>query len=290
MDHDISDRTMLVGLKISAWSGEKRDNTITAEICKAKSAQAKAVRANKSLLGERIKPVKAAEGALRGYVNDRTLPWMDNGLRILKTTVVRDFQLGLAAPMDAFERAVETFIENYGHAKAEARHALGDAYRESDFPAGYSLRGRFSAKVVYMPMPRSDDFRMALTEDEMAAVRRNCTSALQGSVRDAVMAAVTRLREPIQHMAERLRSYRRDEEGKAHNIFRDSLVTNIEDIIELAPSLNITDDPRITRICEEMRMHLVQHDADTLRQSPQLRMTVATQANRIIDQLNGAFA
>ena len=79
---DIAARALLVNTTVRVWTGEKRDRAITREICTMKGAEANAVRANKSLLGEHIHGVQTAERAVRQAVNERTLPWMDDGTRI----------------------------------------------------------------------------------------------------------------------------------------------------------------------------------------------------------------
>jgi hypothetical protein len=71
---DIAARALLVNTTVRVWAGEKRDRAITREICSIKGAEDNAVRANKSLLGEAIKPVQAAERAVRAAVNERTFP------------------------------------------------------------------------------------------------------------------------------------------------------------------------------------------------------------------------
>ena len=62
---DISARALLVNTTVRVWTGEKRDRAITREICTMKGAEDNAVRANKSLLGEHIHGVQAAERADR---------------------------------------------------------------------------------------------------------------------------------------------------------------------------------------------------------------------------------
>jgi hypothetical protein len=71
---DISARALLVNVTVRVWTGEKRDRVITREICEAKHAEKDAVRANKSLLGETIKPVQVAERAVRAAVTRGTIP------------------------------------------------------------------------------------------------------------------------------------------------------------------------------------------------------------------------
>jgi hypothetical protein len=103
---DISARALLVNTTVRVWTGDKRDRAITREICTMKGAEDNAVRANKSLLGEHIHGVQAAERAVRRAVNERTLPWMDDGTRILKGAVFMAFTEAMAEPIRQFDEAV----------------------------------------------------------------------------------------------------------------------------------------------------------------------------------------
>jgi len=144
-----------------------------------KGAEDNAVRANKSLLGEHIHGVQAAERAVRNAVNERTLPWMDDGTRILKGTVFMAFTEAMAEPIRQFDESVDAFIAAYPEIRHEARRRLGNAYADSDFPAESRLKQRFGVKLTYLPVPSTEDFRVNLSEDEIAAVRRNAEEALR---------------------------------------------------------------------------------------------------------------
>ena len=210
---DISARALLVNTTVRVWTGEKRDRAITREICTMKGAEDNAVRANKSLLGEHIHGVQAAERAVRHEVNERTLPWMDDGTRILKGSVFMAFTEAMAEPIRQFDEAVDAFIATYPEIKYEARRRLGDAYADSDFPPESRLKQRFGVKLTYLPVPSTEDFRVNLSADEIAAVRRNAEEALRGTVNDALLSLLDRLQEPVARMATRLRLFRRTSGG-----------------------------------------------------------------------------
>lgn len=255
-----------------------------------KGAEDNAVRANKSLLGEHIRGVQAAERAVRHAVNERTLPWMDDGTRILKGTAFMAFTEAMAGPVREFDDAVDAFITAYPDIKYQAHRRLGDAYAEADFPPASRLKRRFGVKLTYLPVPSTEDFRVNLSSDEIAAVRRNAEEALRGTVNDAVRSLLDRLQEPVARMATRLRLFRRSSGGKVQHPFRDSLVENVRAIVRLAPALNLMDDPRIAALCTDIERHLAVHDPDDLRNSDALRESVADEADAILKRMQGAFA
>lgn len=287
---DISARALLVNTTVRVWTGEKRDKAITREICNLKGAENNAVRANKSLLGDHIHGVQTAERAVRQAVNDRTLPWMDNGTRILKGSAFMAFTEAMAEPVREFDTAVDGFIAGYPEIMWEARKRLGDAFCASDFPAQPRLKERFGVKLTYLPVPSTEDFRVTLSDDEIAAVRRNAEEALRGTVNDAVRSLLDRLQEPVQRLSTRLRLFRKSAGGKVQHPFRDTLVENVRAIAQLAPSLNLMDDPRIAELCAEIEQHLTVYDPDQLRGSQRLRESVADKADDILRRMQGAFA
>ncbi len=290
MDMDIAERALLVNVTIRVWTGEKRDKTITREICDLKGAETNAVRANKSLLGEHIHSVQTAERAIRQAANERTLPWMDNGTRILKGAGFMAFTEAMASPLRDFETAAEAFVERYPAIKCAARRRLGSAYVETDFPPQGRLAERCGAKLTYLPVPSASDFRVALSDEEIAAVRRNAEAALRGTVNDAVRALLDRLQEPVARLSTRLRLFRRASNGQVQHPFRDSLIENIRGIVRLAPTLNLLDDPRIATLCADIEHRLAAHDPECLRASTSLRETVADEADAILRRMQGAFA
>lgn len=287
---DISARALLVNTTVRVWTGEKRDRAITREICSLKGAEENAVRANKSLLGEHIHGVQTAERAVRQAINERTLPWMDDGARILKGAAFMAFTEAMAEPVRQFDAAVDAFIAAYPEIQHEARRRLGEAYAEQDFPAQSRLKERFGVRLIYLPVPSTEDFRVNLSDDEIAAVRRNAEEALRGTVNDAVRSLLDRLQEPVARMATRLRLFRHTSSGKVQHPFRDSLVENVRAIVRLAPTLNLMDDPHIAALCADIEQHLAAHDPEQLRNSPSLRESVADEADAILRRMQGAFA
>jgi hypothetical protein len=233
--------------------------------------------------------VQAAERRVRETVTELTLPWLDDGTRILKGSAFIPFTERVNAVTSSFDEAVEAFVAAYPAVKEEARRRLGSAYEESDFSCQSRLRQRFGVKLTFLPIPSGTDFRVELGAEEIAAVRRNAEEALRDTVHDAFLNLLDRLREPVAHMATRLRLMRRNGRGKVEHPFRDSLVSNVRSVVQLAPLLNLTDDPRIAALCSEIERSLTGWSPDELRASAHLRNRVADEADAILQRMQGAF-
>ena len=91
----------------------------------------------------------------------------------------------------------------------------------------------------------------------------------------------SRLREVVSHMVDRL--------NEPESRFHATLVTNIFDLVELLPRLNVTDDPELSRFAEEARQKLCTYTAHDLKKHELLRVVTATEAAGIVFRMDEAI-
>jgi hypothetical protein len=72
--------------------------------------------------------------------------------------------------------------------------------------------------------------------------------------------------------------------------FHGTLVSNVSDLVELLPRLNIVGDPHLASLTEQVRKQLCQHSADLLRNSPTTRLETAASAAAIARTIAGVLA
>lgn len=286
---NISNRALLATLHVSVWHGNKRDRQITQEICAEKGASSRSIRANKSLVGDEIKPVRRAETAIRHEFHTHSLAWNDNATRILKIDAFADFRRTMAEPISRFHREVANFISIYPTVIENARRHLGSAWDPNDYPTQHEISRYFDVSLTYTPLPKADDsdFRASMTEEEARFIREDVERTIRTSIENAHSEILERLRAPLVRYAERLRLYQAGTETSgAEGIFRDTLVENVRTILDLAPRLNLADDPAITALCRTIRDDIAGHEPEALRASPDLRSASAARAEEIVDQIN----
>ena len=82
--HRINESAMLVSLNISQWRAYKSDKKITAEVAVTHNSDASMGKYRKSLLArEALAAIQKIAGAARDSHYTLTLPWADEGRRIL---------------------------------------------------------------------------------------------------------------------------------------------------------------------------------------------------------------
>lgn len=288
----LSTRAMIVTLSISQWSGRRLDREVTDEVNQNHNAAADAGRYNKLLLPkEALADIVSIVGATRTDFLKRTLPWMDNGGRIMAADAYLAHMAWARGQASKFDKAVADFVAKYPGYVVDAHKRLGSMFRPEDYPDVSTLADRFKIECKVMPVPTSADFRVEMSEAQAASIRAdieaNVTEATTAAVRDVYR----RVADVTERMVDRLNAYRpaTGKGDKAEGIFRDSLVNNVRDLIGVLPALNITGDPALTMMAEKLKP-LARHDATALREDADLRRDVAAEAQAILDSVSGFLA
>ncbi len=69
------------------------------------------------------------------------------------------------------------------------------------------------------------------------------------------------------------------------NKFKNSLVENIKDLCELLPKLNITHDPELDAVVNEIQSKLTMNYPQTLRDNDVIRNKTAIEAQKILNKM-----
>jgi hypothetical protein len=193
-----------------------------------------------------------------------------------------DYADWMRAANAKWDAEVERFIGQWDSFVAEARIKLNGMFNPADYPTEAQLRAKFGFRWKVRPIPEASDFRVHLRDAEVTAIRAEIEGE-QRVIVDAAMRSVwERMRDVVKSMADRLKAY--NPENPAAHPFRDSLVSNIAELLEVLPALNLTNDPNINRFTVEMR-ELVNHNAQALRDSARIREDIGGRAQTILDQM-----
>jgi hypothetical protein len=165
------------------------------------------------------------------------LPWSDEGFRLLPahfyfelTTKMREFE-------QAFAQQVEEFLAVYPHYIEQVRPELNGLFREEDYPSTDKLRNKFGVKLEVLPIPSGNDFRVTLSKEEQARVAREIDENVRQSLQKGTEDLWTRLKSVVAQMVERL--------NEPESRFHASLVTNIGELVDLLPRLNVNQDEEL---------------------------------------------
>ena len=282
---------MLVSLKVSNWSGRRHDRDVSDEVAGIKGASRDAGRYNKQLLPKVAfaKLTKIASKArTEHYAN--TLPWDDKGSRLLTTANYETYTGIMTRLAEDMVRERTRFIEDWELNLEGARLELGAMFRLEDYPAKDHLPGKFSIRYRILPVPDVDHFLARLNQGETDRVKADMERHISDQLNVAVADLYQRLGDAVGHVAEKLDE---DDEGKAL-VFRNSLVDNVRELVDVVPRLNIFGDDKLACLCEQVKAKIARFDADQLRPhherfDPQARKQVKRDAAELREAFAGYF-
>jgi len=273
---NLSEKALLVNLTISQWSAHKYDKNISKKIEKQHNAH-NAGRFNKNLIADdELKEIHKIAGSARSFLYTNTLPWGDNGDRLLPATNYLDFVNEFRNFKTQFDIATNNFIAQYPALKEEARNRLNGMFLEEDYPSLSKVKTKFNIEISFMPISDTADFRLKVDEEEVTNLKFRIEQEISSRINQATKNIWTRLREAVGHMVEKL--------SDKDAVFRDSLVTNIRELIEILPRLNFTDDEDINDMLDHMKTLVV--DPETLRTSERIRNQKAEEAKVILNKIS----
>jgi hypothetical protein len=180
--------------------------------------------------------------------------------------------------LNARSQSVEEFLEVYPSLIEQVRPELNGLFREEDYPSAEKLRAKFGVKLDVLPIPSGDDFRVTLSEEEQTRVAREIDEGVRQSLSRGIRDLWVRLTAVVAHMADKLN----DPESRFHA----SLVTNVFDLVDLLPRLNVNQDEELNRFAAEIKDRLCNFSAHDLKKNEILRVATATDAAQILSQMD----
>jgi hypothetical protein len=278
--NDLTEKAMLVKLSVTKWSARKHDKKVSKEVAANYGTAEDRGRYNKILIAqEHLKAISQAENAARTFHYQQTLPWKDDGARILPSANYLGYTAEIRKLKADFEKEVAAFLDLYSALVSQARYELNGLFNQADYPDPGKIGTKFTFEMEVDPLPAAEDFRVTLQGDEVNRIKSEIAARLEAAQQAAVNDLYTRLHGAIRHMQEKLA----DKEG----IFRDSLVINIRELCELIPRLNFTGDSRLEELRAQAEKDLAAYDPEDLRKNQFARQETADAAADLLAKMAG---
>lgn len=278
MNTKLNQRCLLVSTCISIATKNKQDRAITEEVLRQHSASHDAGKFVKNLYPEEaVKPVQKQAGVIRQLVYARSLPWSQDGQRMLPCAALLDLQSELNKEVTEFNRLADESAANFDNWIATARITRNGMFNRDDYPATpEQFRRLFNVDVKFLPMPDESHVVLDMANEEIEMVKESTARQVKDAVANAQHDLFERVKAPLQAMADTLR-----QDGK---VFRDSLIGNVKDIADVLPALNIMGDAKLTEVHGELQA-LGKSSAGACRRSRTYRKTTADKAQAILAKL-----
>lgn len=277
----LKNKAMLVELTIHQWTAVKHDRIASAEV--EATHQAKdAGRYNKRLIDKsHLETISTIANKLRQYHYSRTLPWTDKGSRLLPSELFMEYRAEITKFRAEFDKAVNDFTLLYPSLVQGARVRLNTLFCADDYPPASEITRAFGVDLDIMPIPDAADFRVSISTEDADVIRKQITHAVEERQAKAVKECWQRVHEVLKRIA--------DQCGKQKTRIHDSLVENARDLVAVLSGLNITNDPALTSMQDEIKKNLLV-SPDVLRNSASKRKQVADTATDLLGRISWAFS
>jgi hypothetical protein len=277
----ISSSAMLVELNISLWTGRKFDKVVSQEIDTAKHTTTRAGNYHKNLIADEpiFQAIGKFAGNSRSFHYHATMPWSDSGMRLLTTKMYFDYHKAISQMEMDFDQLVTVALNDYPNMILRAQHKLGTMFNVHDYPDVDDLRNKYRFSVKFSPVPDVGDWRVDIGNDAQQVLMESYASAYTANLELAYQDVWTRTHEALTNMSSKL-------SGNSKQIFRDSLVSNVKDMVDLLDKFNVTDDPKMKQAKAKIESALVGITPDALREDDDLRLDTKNKVDDLLKEFS----
>lgn len=273
---------VLVTLRMTVYSGRKKDTRTQAEVVQAKNSKSsRAASVYKSLFADcsELDAIIKFQARARKRHYEMTLPWEDQGPRLLPTSALFDYQAEMDGFRQEFERLVGIFLTKYDTLVAAAAFQLGSLFDRSEYPKREVVARAFDFSVQYNPLPTSGDFRLDIEASVQDALAQQYEARIQAQLDAAQQDAWVRVYEALKRFQDRLSL---NEDG-TRKIFHETMVSNAQELCDVLTHLNVTKDPALEKARAQLVNLLDGVDVKELRKEETVRLQTLQGVNQILD-------
>ena len=298
----IASSAMLCELSISTWTGRKKDKRASEQVTSDNNASAGVANVSKKLLAdcEELVAIQKLTANIRNLHYGMTMPWSDIGHRLLPTAQYFKYHEQMTAMQNEYESLVDTFLRDYDNEIINAQLKLGDLFDPFEYPTADSLRAKFGFRLSYIPLPDVGDFRVDVGNEATDQLRTEYQSFYAKQLKTAMDDVWKRVYEKLSNMSERLDytdeyvdevytdkngNTRTRTKNKGAKTFRDTLVSNVTDMVELLNVCNVTGDSQMSAMANKLDEALRGITPDALREDQHLRAETKRTVDDVIKSL-----
>lgn len=265
---DLANKCMIIDVRISKWNGYRTDSQASRDLAEDGSA----VVTKRIVTREALADITTAYNALKAHRDKHTLPWSEKGPRIMTRNIYELFMSGYDELEQQFNDAVDEFIT------VKYPPLRDKAVNGSEYPPPEELRRKFKVDLDIDGIVEPEDFCVALPEDELirlrATMEESLTRRLIAAMTDVWMQITGLLKHYIAKMS------------NPEEIFRDSTVNNLVELMNILPGLNVMSDPKLREIRKQVMATIGSYEPDDLRKNSNLRAAAAKEAKEILASID----
>ena len=287
----IQNNAMLVKVRCTKWCNTITDRGITDQVTVDKAAADGYLRVTKRLAKQAVvKELNKTIGQVGNTVLKLwTVPW-DDGVHLITVDNLDRFEAALRKKADRLEELKSELQDTWPDVIEADKVRLGDAFDPDDYPSVTEIVNRYSISYELRPLPSGDDIRVNLPQQRVNAIRQQVEQDVAAKVEAGAKVVSERVADVLTTFIEGMERHGTKADGaKRASKFADSTVEAIERLAEALPGLNLTGDPALTAVSNDLFLKLRDLDPQVLREDDGKRQQAADTAKEIVSKLSGFF-
>ena len=280
LNEALASNYLLADIQLRSWSGKRTDKGATEELIASKNAAKDSGAFVKNLMAsarDELDQVHRCGTAIRNFVYARTLSWSAaqdgarRGARLLPSAQAMEFLQDLHEIKQTYDGAVQELIKVWPVRVAQAQANLGALADATEYPDAGSLGNLFSVQVDLLPIPTVTDFsRLSVPAPLAEALGARFETQAQLSVQNAMDDLRSRFIDELQRFEKQMAKHGSGEKTRLY----ETLLTNMQGLVNMARSMNITGNPKLTELADKIESKLLQLPIDAYKED-QARAAVA---------------
>jgi len=276
----LTNSATLVSLQIGQMGLSKKDLAITDAAHDAYGINDKRAGYYRKFKVDRtdvLRITKVASSA-RTFHRIMTVPWGHDKYRMLPATLIQKYTRKIKQIKMDFMGHVSDLEARWPSIINAAKLRLGPAFDAGDYASADLIQKLYTFDIHFKPVPQDDHFVLEIEQETLNEMKKKFNEEQNDNMENAMANLWHRLYEVVEKMATRL-------DEKDPRIFK-TLVTNIEDLTKILPDLNLTKDPRLTDMCDDVKDKLCIYTLGQLKKAKRARRETAKEAKEIQDKMD----
>lgn len=279
MSVNMEERVLIVRLNMSRWNPWGYDREAARKVATDEGAKKEDVHTTKRKISkEAIKDINDLMNKAYSYHISVTMPSGAEGDRLITTDLYTEY----CQKMDEFKTKINTaldkFLPEYPQWVEEARTRLQGLFKVEDYPSVEQVRGKFSIRYSFLPLPSVNNIIVKLVNGDLANVRKSVEEEMSKMSQTAMKSLWDRTYDAIAHMAEIL--------GNSEARLHATLISNVKSLCDVLKSLNFNNDAELEAMRIKIETRLAGHDPEELRKFRNIREEVAREAQAIAVEIS----
>lgn len=280
----IGNKAMLAELTIRKWGASKSDRKASNEFAASKHSNPTMSKVTKTLLqSPHLVGFDQLGNAARNVHYNFTMPWLDNGMRILPTKKFLEYGRSIKDISDRSAVCIDNFCESYEELIKSAEGQLGGLFNITDYPAVEKVREKFGIQMRFLPIPQENDWRVDLGEEDVKRLQEE----LKVTFGDSQNRAIDDLVEKVRERLERLQMVLADPDDMSFKRrLRENHISGLVELPDFIDTMNVFDNQKLSNLAESLATKLdFNFDADGLKDDPALKARVLMNVNELLADL-----